>query len=943
MNIYRSPLRIKMAVVMTVLALWVGCGGQTWADSCLAAEQDKGAQLKRLVDDPRLPLTPSERQQLREAADRFSSSRRSAPVLPSQKHAERQAAVDLGAMASELDTLTASFRSADSAGQAQPIEARRAQIDDLHGRLAQVEQRIVAGFNQTESLLRQAQLPASIFERHAATKAQVLDQFAAALAGLKRAGASANPDEALTELAKVAESLRASTDSRPESALDPQKLPFRVAEATLREPLIAPDAESIINKSGILDARTAPPVASDLAANEDAQITPDIASLAASLGGSPVAIYNWVRNNIEFLPTYGSVQGSQMTLESRRGNAFDTASLLVALLRSAGIPARYATGTIEVPVDAVKNWVGGTATSQVAQQLLGQGGIPNVGLLSGGSITQIRLEHVWVEAFVDFVPGRGVKAQPGDSWVPLDASFKQYEYGPVSSFFADNPIEPVLDPGDRLFDVDETQGKITNVSDDILDDRLAAWAEQSELYLASNGIERTFDGLTGKKTLLADSAEVLPSSLPYRVLHRVGSVATLPASLRHAVTIRGFNSQFDRSFGNPAFTAEISMPALNSHRLGLQFDPATLDDAAVLATARNSGSSSLPVYLVRMIPSLKLDGVAIASGTPVGMGKNFFFDVVLRGPDGPTTVPYQAVVGDEIVIGITGNGVKKEVVEKRFAGNPVDNSPEYLHQVQLHYWTECDAMSAIAAKSLGVHMLRLPSVGVFASPLTVSYIFGAPRSGVYQSRIMDVKQSLVGAAGADPAKVTAAVKQSGFSGSYLEGAVFDQLENDPGRPISGISAVHLIAKAMRQGTPIYRITPANSAAALPQLNLSPAVERDISNAIAQGKTVLAPESELTLGPWSGVGYIIQDETTGAGAYLISGGLAGGGLFDCPEDLLPKLVLLLVIIIAIILLILLLWWLAGILGPILAGAGATAGQAFAYFLLMLRGLAPLAAL
>ena len=145
---------------------------------------------------------------------------------------------------------------------------------------------------------------------------------------------------------------------------------------------------------------------------------------------------------------------------------------------------------------------------------------------------------------------------------------------------------------------------------------------------------------------------------------------------------------------------------------------------------------------------------------------------------------------------------------------------------------------------------------------------------------------------------------------------------------------------MSQGIPVYRITPANAAVAVPNLNLSAAVERDITNALAQGKTVMAPERQLTLGPWSGVGYILQDETTGAGAYLISGGLAGGGLLDCIEELVPRWILILLVVLLNILLIILLWWLAGVLAPVLAGAGAAAGEAWAFFLLILRGLAPL---
>ncbi len=72
-----------------------------------------------------------------------------------------------------------------------------------------------------------------------------------------------------------------------------------------------------------------------------------------------IKIYNWVRNTVEWVPTYGAIQTSDMTLATLRGNSFDTASLLIALLRAANVPARYAYGVIEVPADKIQNWVGG--------------------------------------------------------------------------------------------------------------------------------------------------------------------------------------------------------------------------------------------------------------------------------------------------------------------------------------------------------------------------------------------------------------------------------------------------------------------------------------------------------------------------------------------------------------------------------------------------------
>ncbi|RMX15596.1 hypothetical protein EBQ34_05595, partial [Vandammella animalimorsus] len=174
------------------------------------------------------------------------------------------------------------------------------------------------------------------------------------------------------------------------------------------------------------------PTAADLAATPEAPHSAQIQALAQSLGGNPFKIHQWVHDHIHFHPSHGSVQGAQDTLDKQRGNAYDTASLLIALLRSSGIPARYVYGTVDIPIAQVQNWVGGAATAHAAQQILGQGGVPNVILTRGGVDVAFRLEHVWVEALIQYHPGRGTRHVPGqsqpDAWVPLDASFKQFDH-----------------------------------------------------------------------------------------------------------------------------------------------------------------------------------------------------------------------------------------------------------------------------------------------------------------------------------------------------------------------------------------------------------------------------------------------------------------------------------------------------------------------------------
>jgi hypothetical protein len=83
--------------------------------------------------------------------------------------------------------------------------------------------------------------------------------------------------------------------------------------------------------------------------------------------------------------------------------------------------------------------------------------------------------------------------------------------------------------------------------------------------------------------------------------------------------------------------------------------------------------------------------------------------------------------------------------------------------------------------------------------------------------------------------------------------------------------------------PIYQITQANYATVINTLQLSADVKADIANAVAVGRTVTVPKQGIQQRGWSGTGYIIVDNDTGAGAYLIDGGLSGGSDPDCDED------------------------------------------------------------
>lgn len=769
----------------------------------------------------------------------------------------------------------------------------------------------------------------------------VLAELASMEAWARRAGL---PPAALARHAAAAAKIRAVADGREDAAgsverpLDPQRLPFR----SQREKKGLPGARFAALRaapSGLV--RTAPPTAADLAATEEVQLTEEIRALSASLGNDPRRIYEWVKNEVEFVPTFGAIQGSQATLEARRGNAMDTASLLIALLRAAGVPARYVLGVANAPGAEARDAFGGAASTLMAQQLAQAGGIAASVQTLGGE-ERLQFEHAWVEAYVDYVPGRGAVHGEGDTWLPLDAAWKLHAFAPPLSWEGAPPIAEIVQPGDHLFSVDESLGRATEFDDRALGPRIETWLQGTLAYLSSHQVPATAEGLVGGQTVRPETRSILPASLPYRVDRTDQRVSALPASLRQTLLLQGYASTFDRAAGRSAFSTSISFPALAGRRLGVRFVPASPLDEQILTAARDTGAAELPIYLVRVIPRVELDGTLLASGAPVPMGSAYLLDATLRGPSGREIAPFLVTAGDEIVVGAQAGEIQRGSAERRLAAHPVADAAEYLHQAQLQYFAAFGTLADASARALGARLVHQPSVGLFSAPLSVSMLYGVPFSGTYGSHAMDLQLLSVGAAAANAQTAKAARRQAGFIASYLEGAIFERLEEprDPDSGTGGLSAVSLLGAAAAQGIPLYRVTPENLAAVLPHLALSAAVETDVANAVRQGRIALVPERDVDLGLWRGVGYVIEDPISGAAGYIISGGTAGGALVNCVKGLVPAWLPVHVILFAAALALLMAVTI--VYFPQILEALVDAVQAFARLILMLRFLAPVGA-
>jgi transglutaminase-like putative cysteine protease len=623
------------------------------------------------------------------------------------------------------------------------------------------------------------------------------------------------------------------------------------------------------------------PKSDDLAETIEVQLTPSITTKATELGNDPVRIYNWVRNNIEFVPTYGSIQGADMCLQTMQCNAFDTSSLLIALLRASNIHARYVEGTVDVPIDKVMNWVGGFTDPMAAIDFMAAGGIPTGGITSGGEIIKARFEHVWVEAWVDYIPYRGAVHEQGDTWIPLDASYKQYNY--VDGLDVD---AAVLRDVDVLWAEVENQSiidtgipSITGVPSATIRIQLTDFLTQLNEHIATNlpEVDNYYElnkALHGDRALIEKNMRFLPNSLEADVIVKLNTYSVLPDTMRHKIS---FDLGSADLYYESSLAYTTSLPEISGKRITLSYTPATPDDSQVMSNADTI--LDFPVYLVKIIPELKIEGQTVARGESVVMGQRQSFETAFYHPHGMTErIDNTIQAGEYYAVGLDINNVSFQYLSDRvnnwqpdIAEERDDRLGELLHITAMFHYARLDHLMDELSRSSDIVSLRHPSESMVGMSFNADYLFNTPTTISSLHLNMDVDRDVIYPASRtndSDAEVWFMV-QKGLYSSSLEHFAFEELMG-----FGSVSTVRLLDLANQQKVPIYIVNNENSER-VPELQISSAEKQNILNAINTGKTVLVPEKEIQHLDYSGIGYAIIDPRTGAGAYMISGGMNGG--------------------------------------------------------------------
>ncbi|HYV49244.1 MAG TPA: DUF6531 domain-containing protein [Myxococcaceae bacterium] len=602
-----------------------------------------------------------------------------------------------------------------------------------------------------------------------------------------------------------------------------------------------------------------PPVPEDLAEVAETRRSPELMALVSSLGGKPLALYNYVHAQVMPELYYGSKKGAAETLAEKAGNDFDQANLLVAMLRAANVPARYEYGTVRLSLAQAAALTGG-ADARIAAFLLAKAGVP-AGVGADGKT--VLVERAWVRAYVPYGDWRGTGPGGAPVWVRLDPGLKLVKRTQALNL-----------RGLVAFDFDAYLAAPTQQTPrEVFEAQLLAKARASNLC-------RNLDDVLAKTTLAERTYDLLPAEHPAIV------ESSLLISARPAEGVRWtVDVQVDGE------SKRLDLPDLQGRRAALEYPGETPADQAAIDAA-GSIVGVVP-YLVRVTPSLRIDGAEVKrfAGLNPGLSENVTVQVNVPGASAQSATHRVIAGAPHALLVSAGTTPTSRADDERKAVQQAQGDARHEAQGALAlalYAAQQEADSVRLFALQGHASIKDVLEGLAGRDLNVTEVGGTPVQLTWGPYVIDIaRDSLTPVPmDTDTSQVASLLKLSGYQGSVLEHRVWEQTLGS-----RSVSAVKILQTASAQLVPVYRLTQGNPDRAH-LTGFTSATLSDVDNALGAGLRVTIPQRPVNVdgGYVNQEGYILESLVTGAAAYrinaMLNGGANNGGPGDSPADTNP---------------------------------------------------------
>ena len=606
----------------------------------------------------------------------------------------------------------------------------------------------------------------------------------------------------------------------------------------------------------IISARTVPTLYSPTAA------TPaEISSLARGLKSDVDLIYTYVHDTIQYEIGYGAKKGALGTLLDGSGNAFDQASLMVALLRQAGYTAGYVHGTIRLTGQQISAWLSTADDVDTVRAVLGAAGIPAVTVPASGNVpvSTVDIDHVWVKVEIE-----------GADYV-FDPAFKQYTFqapidlATVMGYSRTGFLATAGGTINLVSDDDVTQySTVQNVDRAGVRNALTTYASAIISHVQTNQPDADIRDIIGGRTIDPASTGIRQTSLPYELV----------AVEEWDTNIPNIYATFLRVTDNGTLDQTFRTDAIYCRRL----------------TVFPSSSTTY----------LRLDGVNVDTGAA---GYDLQFDVdhpyaaaddsMVDGTYGDQTGKVRSLYGAQIYI-ITGWGrMGREMIDRHrdlmiaasHAGSADDSEVvlgETLGVYGANYLAQLSAAESFTGQLTNTAVINHHNVGVVVqqiSPLsTLPADLGGWTLPFDSSNSFFIDMPLTRNSHVDLA--TGAGRDLSSSLTVAgQASIFESGDIDQATVLNAASAVKALDAANTAGVQVIKVTPANWAVADPIIRGYSDEAGDLVEEYVMGAdswhVIIPLTTAMAIGDWTG-GGIIAIKPDGSAIRHIVNSRKGGG-------------------------------------------------------------------
>ena len=346
-----------------------------------------------------------------------------------------------------------------------------------------------------------------------------------------------------------------------------------------------------------------------------APIPASVAELARALKYDPVLIYEFVHNNIEYLPIWGVLKGSEGTLTDGVGSGFDIAQLTADLINTDpahGATATLVRGTISMSATSAASWLAlnGINGCPVAA-VFSSGGIPVTYTSTDapkctGTINFTSIGHVWVKVVI------------GGTTYEIDPSFKAHSVvsasvnlGTVTGYNKASYLAAVCGGTCNTDPKVLTTLNRASILNPANAQSLPKFAQNLLNHLKTNNIH-DLNQVIGGHAIVQTYHTTLPS-LPYTVVSRIADPFTIDGTWKPSLLVN-FNG----------ISQLFSSDAIYGKRLSVTFNGSNFPQLNLDGTVVQTGTTAVApgsYATVKLSACMPFSGVNCSVGTVDGSGK----------------------------------------------------------------------------------------------------------------------------------------------------------------------------------------------------------------------------------------------------------------------------------------------------------------------------------